>query len=121
MGSGAYFAENIGQDQPVHTCSLMLLCTLFCSFGFFFVTPHQTLLNSLPNDKISEDSKLKASADKEINVTEKLKDFFWKGRNQCGKRRKCWLPAFSPFPTMFSKGLFFKVVKSRDYVVELTK
>ena len=20
----------------------------------------------------------------------------------CGKRRKCWLPAFSPFPTMFS-------------------
>ena len=24
---------------------------------------------------------------------------FWK---HCGKRRKCWLPAFSPFPTMFS-------------------
>ena len=23
-----------------------------------------------------------------------------------GKRRKCWLPLFSPFPTMFSKGLF---------------
>ena len=20
----------------------------------------------------------------------------------CGKRRKCWLPAFSPFPSMFS-------------------
>ena len=20
----------------------------------------------------------------------------------CGKRRKCWLPAFSPFPTAFS-------------------
>ena len=20
----------------------------------------------------------------------------------CGKRRKCWLPAFSPFPTLFS-------------------
>ena len=23
-------------------------------------------------------------------------------RKYCGKRRKCWLPAFSPFPTMFS-------------------
>ena len=23
-------------------------------------------------------------------------------RKKCGKRRKCWLPAFSPFPTMFS-------------------
>ena len=22
-------------------------------------------------------------------------------RKHCGKRRKCWLPAFSPFPTMF--------------------
>ena len=23
-------------------------------------------------------------------------------RKHCGKRRKCWRPAFSPFPTMFS-------------------
>ena len=23
-------------------------------------------------------------------------------RKNCGKRRKCWLSAFSPFPTMFS-------------------
>ena len=35
----------------------------------------------------------------------------------CGKRRKCWLPAFSPFPTMFSKGFLYRVVKSRDIVV----
>ena len=27
--------------------------------------------------------------------------FFWWGRKHCGKRRKCWFPAFSPFPTMF--------------------
>ena len=32
-------------------------------------------------------------------------------RKHCGKRRKCWLPAFSSFPTMFSKGPFFRVVK----------
>ena len=28
-----------------------------------------------------------------------------KGRKHCCKRRKCWLPAFSPLPT-FSKGFF---------------
>ena len=37
----------------------------------------------------------------------------------CGKRRKCWLPAFSPFPTVFSKAFFFRVVKSWDCVVKL--
>ena len=29
-------------------------------------------------------------------------------------RRKFWLPAFSPFPTMFTYGHFFKILKSRD-------
>ena len=37
-----------------------------------------------------------------------------KGRQLCGKRGKCWLPAFSPFPTMFSKALSFRVIKSWD-------
>ena len=31
-----------------------------------------------------------------------------KSRKLCWKRRKCWLPAFSPFPTMFSKVFFLK-------------
>ena len=37
---------------------------------------------------------------------------------RCGKRRKCWLPAFSPFPTTFSKGFLVRVVKSRVCVVK---
>ena len=37
----------------------------------------------------------------------------------CGKRRKCWFSAFSPFPTMFSKGSLFWGVKSRDCVVKI--
>ena len=41
-----------------------------------------------------------------------------KGEKHCEKRRKCWLPAFSPFPTMFSKGFLYRVVKSRDCVVK---
>ena len=41
-----------------------------------------------------------------------------KDRKHCGKRRKCWLPAFSPFLSVFSKGFFIKVVKTWDCVVE---
>ena len=40
------------------------------------------------------------------------------GRKHGEKRRKCWFPAFSPFPTMFSKGLFLRVVKSQHRVVK---
>ena len=41
-----------------------------------------------------------------------------KVENIAGKRRKCWLPAFSSFPTMFSKCYFFGVVTSQDCVVK---
>ena len=52
------------------------------------------------------------------NCKLKTEILFGMGRKHCGKRRKCWLPAFSPFPTMFSKGFFLGVVKSRDCVVK---
>ena len=56
---------------------------------------------------------MKVFTDDKINVHQKLKfDLGWV-RKHCGKRRKCWLPAFSPFPTMFSKAFPFGVVKSR--------
>ena len=58
---------------------------------------------------------MRAFADDKINFNEKL-ICFGKGRKQFGKRRKCWLPAFSPFPKMFSKASFFRVVKSRAYL-----
>ena len=45
----------------------------------------------------------KAFANDKINVTEKLKIVFGWVENIVGKRRKCWFPAFSPFPTIFSK------------------
>ena len=57
---------------------------------------------------------------RQIECDRIIEIYFWKGRKHCGKRRKFWLPAFSPFPTMFSKGLFLKVVKSRD-CVEIVK
>ena len=40
-------------------------------------------------------------------------------KKHCGKRRKCWLPAFSPVPTMFSKAVSFQGhFKGRDCVVK---
>ena len=67
-----------------------------------------------------DSSSLKAFADEKIELTEKKKNevCFGNGRKYCGKRRKCLLPAFSPFQAKFSKGFIFKVVKSWDCVVK---
>ena len=44
---------------------------------------------------------------------------FGRAKKHCRKRRKCGLLVFTPFPTMFSNALSFKVVKSQNCVVEL--
>ena len=76
-------------------------------------------MNSLQNDKILDLSKFKAFADDKINVTKKTERSFWDGKKTLWEKDKMLrLPAFSPIPTMFSKGLFFRVVKSQDCVVE---
>ena len=48
-----------------------------------------------------------------ISVNERVGHTVGKGGND-------GFPAFSLFPTMFSKGFFLRIVKSRDCVVELT-
>ena len=67
-------------------------------------------INSLLGNKILDRLKLKASADNKMNIGH-MKTSAYEGiENTVGKKRKCWLPAFSPFPTMFSKGLFLRVI-----------
>ena len=34
------------------------------------------------------------------------------------EKEKCWLPEFSPFPTVISKTLLFRIFKSQNSVVE---
>ena len=60
--------------------------------------------------------KLKVFADYKINLNEKAENWFWKSRTHCGKRRKCLLPAFSPFLRRCFKALNFRFVKSLDCV-----
>ena len=69
-------------------------------------------IDSLPNDKISDKFNFKAFAEDKINVTKKVILLFCRNsKKHCWKRRKCWLPAFSPFPAMFSKSLFLRSLK----------
>ena len=56
--------------------------------------------------------KLKAITDNKINVTQKLK-LDMNGWYHCGKTRKCLLPEFSVFPTVFSRFSFTESLKKR--------
>ena len=83
--------------------------------SFSFAVQERKSVNSLPNNKILDRSKLKAFADDKINATEKLRCVSEKIENILGKRENT---AFSPFSKIFSKASFLRVVKSRDCVVK---
>ena len=81
----------------------------------------------LPEGNICESDHQPFSADDEILALSKLKLFHrmllrWchfsliRVDNIVGKRRKCWLPAFFPFPTMFSEGFFLRFLNSCSYL-----
>ena len=70
-------------------------------------------LNSLPNDKILDWSKLKAFEVNKIKVIEKLKFVFETVEKIVGKGENAGYQHFLLFPQCL-QDLFFKVVKSRD-------
>ena len=74
------------------------------------------LFSPFPNGKILDVTKLKAFARNKLNIARMIISLFDRVENT-GKSRKCWLPAFSLFPTLFSKAAFFRVVKSRHCVL----
>ena len=69
------------------------------------LTCFEIYFNSLPNGKIWDMTRLKAFADDKINIFDRVENIVGKGENA--------------FPTMFSKGFFLGVVKSRDCVVRV--
>ena len=70
-----------------------------------------------PKRKIMDSYKFKTIAD-DNKCNFKAEILFRMGRKQCGIRRKCWLPTFSPFRTMFSRGFIYRVFRSLDCVVK---
>ena len=75
---------------------------------------HGDALSLYQTTKFLHETKLKAFADDKIKVAKIRISLLDKSRKYCGERRKCWLPAFSSFPTVFSKAFFVSVVKSRN-------
>ena len=76
-------------------------------------------INSLPYDKISDQSKLKAFADDKLKVIQMAKFVLDKIENIVGKEENAGYQHFLLFPQCFQKGIFFfRVVKSWDCVVK---
>ena len=48
---------------------------------------------------------------RQFQILQKWHKVIQTGRKHCGKRRNCSLRAISPFPTVFSKGLFSRGIK----------
>ena len=61
------------------------------------------ILNTVPSEKFSALSKLKSFADDNFIVVQIVQSPFDRAENRVEKGEN----AFSPFPTMFSKGFFF--------------
>ena len=71
------------------------------------------VVNLFPKQQILDSSKLKEVADNNFEYDKNAGKFTKKGRKHCGKRRNCSLRAISPFPTVFSKDLHCRYVKTR--------
>ena len=67
-------------------------------------------LHPLPDNKIFDQTKLKALADDKLNVTKMIISVFDKVGNMWEKE-KLLVQAIYPFPTMFSKGFFPRCIK----------
>ena len=85
----------------------------FVKFSFNFKKTDPLLHGS--NDKMFDMTKLKAFADDKLNIAKMTIPLKKKSRKQCWNRRKFWLPAFAPFPKVFS--FLFRVIISRDCVL----
>ena len=75
-------------------------------------------VNPLRGEEILDWSKLKALTDDKPKVAQLAKFVLDRVENIVGKRCKCWLPAFSSFPTMVLKAVFLRLVKSWHFVMK---
>ena len=73
--------------------------------------------NPVLDNKYFALSKLKAFVDKNFKIA-KMMEFFPDRVENCVKRRKLWLPAFSPFLAICSKAFFIRIMKTRDCLVK---
>ena len=86
----------------------------------FLETTLAQVLNPLPDDKILDQTKLKAFADNKLNVTKVIISVFDRVENIVGKRRNCLYKQFLLFPQCFQKASFPKNCKKKhDFQVQM--
>ena len=73
----------------------------------------EKMLNSLPKENNLDWSKLKACADDEINVNEKIEIWLENGRKHCGKKEKMLVTSIFSFSYNVFKSFFSRSIKSR--------
>ena len=80
-----------------------------CEINYESSITYNAKVNSLPNDKFLDRSKLKASSDDKINVTENLKFDLGKAENIMGKGQNAGYQQFLLFRQCFQKLAFPEV------------
>ena len=73
----------------------------------------QPITLTLSQMTILDSSKLKRVCRRRFKIWWKWEQVLLQGRKHWGKRRNCSLRAISPFPTVFSKDLYCRHVKTR--------
>ena len=75
-------------------------------------------VNSLPNDKILDMTKLKAFADDKLKVAKMRASLFDRAENTAGKGENAGNQHYQHFLlfSLFSKAFFYRVVKSQDCI-----
>ena len=111
-----FFSHNVIKRYFNHVCSSFKKVKCQSTSNSLLTDKVKDLTYSLQYNKFLNLSKLKAFADGKCDS--KIEIFLGKGRKHCGKRRKCLLSAFSPCPSMFSKGFPLRVVKRHNCVVK---
>ena len=71
------------------------------------------MLSPLPKREVLDSSKLKEVADDNFKFDGNSRKFSKWVEKHGGKRRNCSLRSISPFPTVFSKDLYCRHVKTR--------
>ena len=90
-------------------CLFLRHLILFCGNFFHFQT--LTTVNSLPNDKLLDWSKLKAFADNKLNIAEFINSMFDRAENIVGKGENVGHQHFLLFPQCFQKASFSRSLK----------
>ena len=102
-------ANSIDPHQPAP----FVLVEMFCCWSVFCKSEDRftTGFYSLPLDEIVNKSKLNASADDKINVTQKLKFKLGKVENIVGKRENAGCQHFLLFPQCFQKAFYLESLR----------